>query len=66
VVRFSATQLKICVANDGVHPRNGDGTGHGLIGMRERVGLYGGTFDAGPQPGGGFRVDATIPVESAP
>jgi signal transduction histidine kinase len=66
VVRFSATQLQICVANDGVHPRNGDGTGHGLIGMRERVGLYGGTFDAGPQPDGGFRVDAAIPLESAP
>lgn len=39
-------------------------TGHGLIGMRERVELYGGRFGAGPRPGGGFRVDATIPFDA--
>ncbi|MEU8824412.1 sensor histidine kinase [Streptomyces sp. NPDC048636] len=39
-----------------------DGQGHGLIGMRERVGMVGGTLDAGPRPGGGFRVSALLPL----
>lgn len=39
------------------------GVGHGLVGMRERVGLYGGVLRAGARAGGGFRVYATIPVE---
>ena len=37
--------------------------GHGLLGMRERVALYGGTLRTGPRPGGGFRVSAKIPME---
>lgn len=37
--------------------------GHGLIGMRERVELFSGTLHAGPRPGGGFRVSATIPLD---
>lgn len=38
------------------------GLGHGLVGMRERVGMYGGRFDAGPLPGRGFRVTASFPL----
>ena len=42
------------------------GPGHGIAGMRERAGLYGGEFDAGPLPGGGFRVTARLPLDTAP
>ncbi|WP_406147943.1 sensor histidine kinase [Streptomyces sp. NBC_01012] len=42
-----------------------DGAGHGMIGMRERVGMVGGTLDAGPRQGGGFRISALLPLKSA-
>jgi signal transduction histidine kinase len=39
---------------------SGAPVGHGLVGMRERVGLFGGVLQAGPRPGGGFRVFASL------
>ena len=45
---------------DGAPPSTG---GHGLIGMRERAALYGGTVEAGPVPGG-FEVRAVLPVSA--
>jgi signal transduction histidine kinase len=54
-------QLSIEVVDNG---RGGaiTGTGFGIVGMRERAGLLGGDFSAGPRPGGGFRVSARLPV----
>ncbi|GAA3210254.1 sensor histidine kinase [Actinocorallia longicatena] len=42
-----------------------DGSGYGIVGMRERVGLLHGDFTAGPLPGGGFRVTARVPLPQA-
>ncbi|MGW7093370.1 sensor histidine kinase [Streptomyces sp. NPDC054874] len=46
-------------------PLETSGTGHGLVGMRERVRLTGGTLDTGPLPDGGFRVAARMPLPPA-
>jgi len=55
------------VINDGPLAADppGAGAGHGILGMRERVDLYCGTFSAGPLPRGGFRVRATLPIDDA-
>lgn len=57
--------LEVFDTGRGPSVRHIDGVGHGLLGMRERVGLFGGSLRTGPRPGGGFRVYAKIPVEEA-
>jgi signal transduction histidine kinase len=47
---------------DGPGNGNGAGSGQGILGMRERARALGGSLEAGPRPGGGFRVQATLPV----
>lgn len=54
--------LHVRVADDGTGAGlDGSGTGQGLIGMRERAAAYGGTLSAGPQPGGGYCIEAVLP-----
>lgn len=61
---FGTRELAIEISDTGRGPRPGPRTvGHGLLGMRERISLYGGSLRAGPRPGGGFRVFARIPLE---
>jgi signal transduction histidine kinase len=55
-------QLEVFDTGRGPAP-DGDLVGHGLVSMRERVHLLGGTLRAGPRPGGGFRVYAKIPTD---
>jgi signal transduction histidine kinase len=57
---WGADRLAITVGNGGT-VRAQDGTGHGLVGMRERARIHGGELHAGPAPDGGFEVRAVLP-----
>lgn len=64
-VRYDDDRVELVVADDGVGPpANGGNGGHGLIGMRERVALYGGELLTAPGPDGGFLVRASLPIDS--
>ncbi|WP_405688142.1 sensor histidine kinase [Streptomyces sp. NBC_00057] len=82
VVRHApGARTRVSITSDGEHltalvvndraeqpgsPLETTGTGHGLVGMRERVRLTGGTLDTGPLPDGGFRVAARLPLVPVP
>ena len=66
-VRFGPAAVELEIADDGLGaPATVNGSGHGLIGMRERTALYGGRLDAGPRPAGGFVVRAQLPLPGSP
>jgi signal transduction histidine kinase len=62
-IAYRAGDIEVEVVDDGIPARiDTGGSGSGLVGMRERAIALGGNFEAGPQPGGGFRVRATLPT----
>jgi signal transduction histidine kinase len=65
-VRLGRRRLELAVVDDGARPAPElNGGGHGLVGMQERVAMFGGTFEAGARPEGGFSVHARLPIEVA-
>jgi signal transduction histidine kinase len=69
-VRYEPWEVVLEIIDDGAGTSadaglRATGGGHGIVGMRERVGLYGGSVEAGPEPGGGFAVRARLPVAEA-
>jgi signal transduction histidine kinase len=64
-VRVSGSRLELIITDDGRGPVDGQAPGQGLIGMRERVRMLGGTLDSGPAVPKGFAVQASIPIGAA-
>ena len=58
--------LELTIADTGDTPPRQTAGGHGLVGMRERAALFGGTLSAGPRDGRGFEVRASLPYDGAP
>jgi signal transduction histidine kinase len=62
-IRYLPRELQIDVRDDGVGTSAGDGLGHGLVGMRERVSIYGGEMTAGAASGGGYLLSTRLPLD---
>jgi signal transduction histidine kinase len=66
LVCYHPSELELEVSDDGRGPVDPAGGGHGLVGMRERVALYGGVLEAGQRDGGGYRLHARLRFEPVP
>jgi signal transduction histidine kinase len=62
-LRYRPNRLEVAVRDDGRGPAARDGLGHGLVGVRERVKIYGGEMTAGAADGGGFTLATSFPLE---
>ena len=65
LVRYGPDDLTVRVDDDGRGPAAATGPGNGIRGMRERVAALGGELTTGPRPGGGFRVQARLPIDES-
>jgi signal transduction histidine kinase len=61
-VRYRPDEVEIDVRDNGAGKATTDGLGHGLVGVRERVKIYGGEMSAGTAPEGGFVLSTRLPI----
>jgi MYXO-CTERM domain-containing protein len=64
-VRYDPLELELEISDDGSGATSGNGGGHGLVGMRERVNVYGGVVESGSGPEGGYAIRVRLPLDSA-
>ena len=64
-VRYGRDEVELEISDDGPGAAAADGGGHGLVGMRERVSVYGGRLETGSRPDGGYAVKVRLPFEPA-
>jgi signal transduction histidine kinase len=62
LLRYRGHEIEIEISDNGAGAANGHGSRRGLVGIGERVALFNGRFDAGPQPQGGWLLRATLPL----
>jgi signal transduction histidine kinase len=63
-LRYQPNELQLEIRDDGIGSATSDGLGHGLVGIRERVKIYGGEMTAGSANGGGFVLSTRLPLSS--